>query len=87
MGALKNIYYVGNLDKLAVKCCAVGCLNTEAQDGESNTPGEKKIKNLLVCSKCRVAKYCSKVFNPLCVLSFTTAIMLHYIVSSYLLLW
>ena len=45
-----------------MKCCAPGCLKTAATVAKDNkTIGEKKMKSLLLCSKCRVAKYCSRV--------------------------
>lgn len=61
-----NVTSTGNMDKLSVKCCAPGCLKTAAHvASENKTLGEKKIKSLLICSKCRVAKYCSKVYYTL----------------------
>jgi hypothetical protein len=53
-----------DLDKYTDKCCADGCNKTAVNVAQENkTFGEKKIKTLLLCSNCRVAKYCSKVIS------------------------
>ena len=59
---------IGKLDKLVSKCCAPGCVKTaQTVAAEKHTLGEQKIKSLLLCSKCRVAKYCSRVRECVCV--------------------
>ena len=47
---------------MTVKCCAEGCGKSAADVArESETYGQQPIRSLLLCSRCRVAKYCSKV--------------------------